>query len=139
MSHLCGLVLPVTPALQIGPNSGDPATGANTWEKAFAFTPAPTDTKFIILHFMNVSLPSNNRLEVELGYDKDVFTSADGGSFWTRPINVGLVGATIKIRYIKNGSNSGGATLDRHKGSGSGFRSFLHRCLLDLRGQRIYL
>ena len=114
MSHLCGLVLPVTPALQIGPNSGDPATSANTWEKAFAFTPAPTDTKFIILHFMNVSLPANNRLEVELGYDKDVFTSADGGSFWTRPINVGLVGATIKIRYIKNGSNSGGATLDRY-------------------------
>src|SRR5690242_17584529 len=113
MSHLCGLVL-TTPTLQIGPDTGETATSPNKWEKAFAYTPAPTDTKFIILHFMNVSLPANNRLEVELGYDKDVFTSADGNSFWTRPVNVALVGSTIIVRYITNGSGSGGATLDRY-------------------------
>lgn len=97
MSHLCGLVLTVTPALRIGPDSGDAATSANTWEKSFAYVPASNGTKFTILHFMNVSLPGTSRLEVELGYDKDTFTSADGGSFWTRPVNVGVVGGSITI------------------------------------------
>ena len=114
MSHLCGLVLTVTPALRIGPDSGDAATSANTWEKSFAYVPASNGTKFTILHFMNVSLPGTSRLEVELGYDKDTFTSADGGSFWTRPVNVGVVGGSITIRYIKGGANNGGATLDRY-------------------------
>ena len=36
-------------------------------------------------------------LEVELGYVTDVFTSADGASFWTRPIhNQAFTPTTIK-------------------------------------------
>jgi hypothetical protein len=114
MSHLCGYVQTVAPLFRIGPDTGEAATSANKWEKSFIHAPAPGGSKFIILHFMNVSLPANNRLEVELGYDKDVFTSADGGSFWTRPINVGAVGAGVTLRYITNGANNGVASLDRY-------------------------
>jgi hypothetical protein len=98
----------LTPAFHVGLDTGDAATVPNVWEKAFSYTPAPTGTKFVILHFMNVTLPGNNRLEVDLGYGTDVFTVADGGSFWTRPINVGAVGASITIRYITSGANNGG-------------------------------
>lgn len=120
MSHLCGLVIPA--AFQIGPDTGEAATSANTWEKTFFYTPAPSGTKYVILHFMNVVVPANNRLEVELGYDKDVFTSANGGNFWTRPVNVGAVGASVTIRYITNGAANGGATLDRY-GRGESLQS----------------
>lgn len=122
MSHDCGAVLPHTPAFHIGPDTGEAQNAPNTWEKALTYTPAPTGTKFIILHFMNVTLPANNRLEVDLGYGTDVFTSADGGAFWTRPINVGAVGASIVIRYVTNGANSGGAMVDRY-GRGESLQS----------------
>jgi hypothetical protein len=106
----------------VGPNTGDAATSPNVWEKSLTYTPAPSGTKFIILHFMNVTLPASNRLEVDLGYDTDVFTAASGGSFWTRPINVGVVGASIKIRYITNGAANGGAFVDRY-GRGESLQS----------------
>ena len=116
MSHDCGTVQTLAPSLQIGPDSGNPPTSANLWEKSLSHIPAPTGTRFVVLHFMNVSLPANNRLEVDLGYDTDVFRAASGTSFWTRPINVALVGGgtTVPIRYITDGSGSGGATLDRY-------------------------
>ena len=122
MSHDCGSVPVITPQFHIGPDSGDAASAPNTWEKVLAYAPAPTGTRFIILHFKNVTLPANNRLEVDLGYGTDVFTSADGGTFWSRPINVGVVGAGITIRYIKNGANTGGAFVDRY-GRGESLQS----------------
>jgi hypothetical protein len=40
-------------------------------------------------------------LEVDLGYDTDVFTSLDGTDFWTRPIYMCmLTGGLVPIRYI---------------------------------------
>jgi hypothetical protein len=120
MSHLCGLVK--NAAFQVGPDSGDAATSVHTWEKAFFYEPAPSGTKLIILHFMNVVLSASNRLEVDLGYDTDVFTSADGGSFWTRPINVGVAGSSITIRYITNGASNGSASIDRY-GRGESLQS----------------
>lgn len=122
MSHDCGSVPLITPNFHIGPDTGEPTSSANTWEKALTYEPAPTGTKFIILHFKNVTLPANNRLEVDLGYGTDIFTSADGGSFWTRPINVGAVGASITIRYIRNGATTGGAFVDRY-GRGESLQS----------------
>ena len=122
MSHDCGSVPVLTPAFHIGPDTGEPVSAPNTWQKALAYQPAPTGTKFVILHFQNVTLPANNRLEVDLGYGTDVFTSADGGSFWTRPIDVGVIGATITVRYVKNGSNAGGAFVDRY-GRGESLQS----------------
>jgi hypothetical protein len=100
--------------LHIGPDTGEAPSPANTWQKAVAYVPAPTGTNFVILHFINVTLPASNRLEVDLGYDTDVFTSASGGSFWTRPINVSLLGPSIPVRYVANGAVSGGATIDRY-------------------------
>lgn len=121
MSHICGTVETLGAPVHIGPDSGDAATNPNTWLHNFNYLSA--GTKFVILHFMNVTLPASNRLEVDLGYDTDIFTSAAGGSFWTRPINIHqLPGGTIPIRYITDGSNSGGVFVDRY-GRGQSLQS----------------
>ena len=75
MAHIVGTVLPVSPQAVIGPDSGLPPTAGNTW--VFDLDPGPPPpggTKFIILHFQGLNLPANNRVEIELGYDKDVVT-----------------------------------------------------------------
>jgi hypothetical protein len=116
MSHITGTVQTVSPVLKIGPDFGPP-TSPNTWTVNFPYTPAPTGTKFVILHFTGASFPANNRLEVDLGYgggEMDVFTSTEGSDFWTRPVNVYTVGATITIRYITNGAATGGVQLDQY-------------------------
>jgi len=112
MSHRIGTMQTITP-VTIGPDSGSAATSPNTWAFGFTPTPAPTGTKFVILHFTGATLPAKNRLEVDLGYDMDVFTSADGPDFWTRPINVPGSG-TITIRYITDGSGSGHVVLSEY-------------------------
>jgi hypothetical protein len=114
MSHVCGTVQVLGVAFQIGPDTGQPSSSPNTWAGTLATTPAPNGTKFVILHFQSVSLPANNRLEVDLGYGTDVFTAADGPDFWTRPVNVKLVGTSVPIRYVTSGSNSGIAAVDRY-------------------------
>ncbi len=115
MSHVTGTVQTLATPTQLGPDSGQMPTSPNTWSLDFAYAPAPTGTKLILLHFINVSLPANNRLEVDLGYGTDVFTSADGASFWTRPINVyALSGGTVPIRYITDGASTGSATVDQY-------------------------
>jgi hypothetical protein len=113
MSHVTGIVEPASVA--IGPDSGAPAASPNTWKHDFAHTQAPGGTKLVVLHFRNVSLPANNRLEVDLGYGTDVFTAASGSQFWTRPVNVfALPGGLVPIRYVANGATTGGATLDMY-------------------------
>jgi hypothetical protein len=115
MSHVTGTVQTLAPAITIGPDSGAAPSAPNTWAVDFAHTPAPLGTKLLILHFQNVSLPASNRLEVDLGYDTDVFTSADGTQFWTRPINIyALAGGLVPIRYITNGAANGGVQLDKY-------------------------
>jgi V8-like Glu-specific endopeptidase len=116
MSHQVGTLQTLASPLTIGPDSGAAATSANTWVEAFAYAPAATGTKFLILHFTNVALPANNRLEVDLGYDTDVFTSADGTEIWTRPVDPKAVGGgtTVPIRYITDGAANGGVELDRY-------------------------
>ena len=110
MSHRIGTHQTVSPAITIGPDSGSPATSANTWLFTFTPAPAPTGTKFVILHFTGASLPANNRLEVDLGYDvPDVFRAADGPDFWTRPVK--LASGTVAIRYITDGSPIGHVVL----------------------------
>src|SRR6476661_7211988 len=113
MSHVTGIV--ESASVAIGPDSGAPAASPNTWKHDFAHTQAPGGTKLVVLHFRNVSLPANNRLEVDLGYGTDVFTAASGSQFWTRPVNVlALPGGLVPIRYIANGATTGGATLDMY-------------------------
>ncbi|HEX6097882.1 MAG TPA: VWA domain-containing protein [Thermoanaerobaculia bacterium] len=114
MSHITGSVQQVNPVLTIGPASGTPPTSPNTWAVNFNPPAAPTGTRLLILHFRNASFPANNRLEVDLGYGTDVFTSADGAEFWTRPVDVYATGGSVDIRYITNGSNAGGVEFDRY-------------------------
>lgn len=115
MSHVTGTVQILGAPITIGPDSGAPASSPNTWTHNFAHVPAPSGTKFVILHFRNASLPANNRLEVDLGYDTDVFTSADGTDFWTRPVNIHvLAGGLVPIRYITDGAAGGGVQLDKY-------------------------
>jgi hypothetical protein len=110
MSHRIGTFHVLSPTVTIGPDSGSPASSPNIWAFDFSPDPAPTGTKFVLLHFNGVSFPASNRLEVDLGYDTDVFTAADGADFWTRPIK--LTGAAqVPIRYITNGSGSGHVVL----------------------------
>ena len=115
MSHNTGSVQILGAPIQIGPDTGDAPSPANTWALDFAHTPAPTGSKFVILHFQNVALPAGNRLEVDLGYDTDVFTAADGDQFWTRPVNLyALAGGLVPIRYVTDGAATGVAELDRY-------------------------
>jgi V8-like Glu-specific endopeptidase len=118
MSHVTGVVLDVSPAQTLGPDFGPATNPPDTWTLNFAYTPAPVDgTKLIMLHFTGASFPGNNRLEVDLGYgagEMDVFNAADGTDFWTRPINIYNTGATITIRYIRNGGAGGGVQLDKY-------------------------
>src|ERR1043166_8850786 len=118
MSHVTGVVLDVSPAQTLGPDFGPATNPPDTWTLNFAYTPAPVDgTKLIMLHFTGASFPANNRLEVDLGYgagEMDVFTAADGTDFWTRPINIYNTGATITVRYIRNGGAGGGVQLDKY-------------------------
>jgi Trypsin-like peptidase domain/von Willebrand factor type A domain len=114
VSHVVGTVQTIAPVI-IGPDSGQPPSAPNTW--SFDLTPAapPVDkTKYVILHFTNISLPANNYVEVDLGYDTDQFTSADGADFWTRPIDISKFGGKATVRYVTNGAANGGVTLDKY-------------------------
>lgn len=115
MSHNTGTVRTQSPVTVIGPATGPPTDPPDTWSHAFAHTPAPGGTKLLMLHFRNVSLPGNCRLEVDLGYGTDVFTAAAGPQFWTRPINVYVLpGGLVPIRYVRNGPATGSVELDQY-------------------------
>lgn len=115
MSHNLGTIQTVSPPFSIGPDTGALSSGPNTWSGEFAWVPAPSGTKYLILHFTNVDLPVGNRLEIDLGYETDVFTSVDGADFWTRPVNVyAFPSGTVPIRYITDGATNGIATIDTY-------------------------
>lgn len=121
MSHRIGTVQQVlSPVVAIGPDIG-PSTSPNEWRLKFTPKPAPTGTKFVVLHFTSANFPGSNHLTVELGYDQDVFTSADGPDFWTRPIRLSADG-TVTVRYITQGSGNGQVTL-REYGRGENVES----------------
>ncbi len=115
MAHIVGTVLPVSPQVVIGPDSGLPPTSPNTW--TFDLDPGPPPPggiKFIIVHLNGLNLPGNNRVEIDLGYDKDVVTASFDLEFWSRPINLSaFANGKVQIRYITNGAATGGVTLDR--------------------------
>ena len=118
MSHITGSIIPQAPAVGVGPDHGNMSINfphAAPPPPNPPTQPPPGGTKLIILHFTAVSLPANNRLEVQLGYGTDVFTSADGTDFWTRPINVSvLAGGLIPVNYITSGAATGGALISEY-------------------------
>lgn len=113
-SHTIGILSDPAPAAFVGPDSA-PSTSSNTWTIQVNSNPAGDDTKFLVLHFDQVNLPGNNRLEVDLNYDPpetDVFYAADGADLWTRPINIKpLAGAPVVVRYITDGATTGKVRL----------------------------
>jgi hypothetical protein len=115
MTHIVGTVLPVSPQVVIGPDSGLPPTSANTW--SFDFDPGPPPAggiKFILVHLQNLNITGNNRVEIDLGYDKDVITATSDQEFWSRPVNLSaFASGKVPIRYITAGAAGGGVTLDR--------------------------
>lgn len=99
MSHRLGSLLNPTAPFVIGPDSGLPATGPNIWQRVFSPPAAVGGTKFLMLHFTATNVTGGDRVEVDLGYDTDVFTAASGPSFWTRPI----AGNSVTVRYVADG------------------------------------
>jgi len=120
-------VQPQAPALVIGPESGTlPTNLINIWAVSFNPPAAPGGTRFLLLHFSQASIPVGSRLEVDLGYGMDVFTSTDGDDFWTRPVNIHALPGGVPIRYIMGGAANGGVQLaeygrgERHAGDLNG-------------------
>ncbi len=112
MSHNIGRIIQLQPSpLGIGPDFGQSVIN-------FAHEQAPAPgTRFLILHFINANFPASNSLEVDLGYggEKDVFTAADGSSFWTRPIRIdSFPDQRVPIRYITDGAALGGVQLSEY-------------------------
>ena len=102
MSHITGTLQVLSPAMTIGPgvtNFNPPA--------------APGGTKLLMLHFTNLNFKAGDKLQVDLGYGTDTFTSADGPAFWTRPINIYPTGGSVTITYIKGGAANGSVQLDK--------------------------
>jgi hypothetical protein len=99
----------------IGPDSGLPPTAGNTWVFDLDLGAPPSGgIKFIILHLQGLNLPASNRVEIELGYDKDVVTASPDFEFWSRPIDPSaFVNGKVRISYITSGAATGGVTLDR--------------------------
>jgi len=106
MSHNIGRLITPPAPIGIGPDHGDSSIN-------FQHVSDPVeDTRFLMLHFTGASFPAGNSLVVDLGYGTDVFTSADGSDFWTRPININaFVDKRVPIQYITDGAINGGVQL----------------------------
>lgn len=107
MSHRLGSVVTLGAPVDIGPDAGPP-TSPNTWIATFPVDPA---AKFVMLHFVGAALAASDRLEVDLGYDTDVYTTAWGPDFWSRPVRGDV---PVTIRYIRVGGGGGHVTLDKY-------------------------
>lgn len=105
MSHIVGTIQVLAAPLTIGPG----VTSFNPPP-----SPAPGGTKFLVLHFQNLNFLPGDELHVDLGYDTDRFTAADGPSFWTRPINVYAFPAGVQITYVAAGAGTGSVQLDQY-------------------------
>lgn len=103
MSHITGTVQILPAPLAIGPGT-----------TVFNPPPAPGGTKLLVLHFQNLDFQPGDELQVNLGYDVDRFTAADGPAFWTRPVNVYLLPGGVPITYVPAGPPSGSVRLDRY-------------------------
>ena len=102
MSHITGTVQVLGAPLNITP-------GVTNFNPA----PAPGGTKLLMLHFQNPNFRPGDRIEINLGYETDVFTAADGPEFWTRPINPYVFPGGVSINYIAAGPLTGSIQMDQ--------------------------
>ncbi|NHZ91905.1 VWA domain-containing protein [Massilia sp. CCM 8733] len=105
MSHITGTIQVLGAPLVVGP-------GLTVFNPPAS--PQPGGTKLLMLHFQNLAFAPGDRLQVNLGYDVDTFTAADGPAFWTRPINVYAFPAGVQITYIAAGAPTGSVQLDQY-------------------------
>lgn len=118
MSHRLGSVLPVGAPQVMQPGNGvEVPAGSGRWRVTFSPAAAPGGTKFLMLHFTAGSLQPGDRLEVELGYDTDVFTDASGPDVWSRPI----AGNSVDVVFVDGGSGAGHIALTEF-GRGEGLQ-----------------
>jgi len=110
MSHGTGSVVTQNPAFAINPNGGP---GNYQFTFSPPASPEQGGTKLLILHFTDVDLPAGSTLEVDLGYDKDVFTSAAGSDFWTRPVDVYASPGGVPITLVA-ATGAAKATIDKY-------------------------
>jgi hypothetical protein len=113
--HRLGSVLPIAAPIAFGPGTGAVASPANTWQIAI---PADPVAKFLKLHVDGSTLDPADRVEIDLGYDTDVFTRAWGADFWSRPIKGP---GPVTVRYIRTGVSAGIARIDKY-GRGEAIR-----------------
>ena len=105
MSHSVGKVQALGTPTTIGPG---------TTKFPIPLSSQPGGTKFLMLHFQNLKFKAGDKLQVNLGYATDTFTSADGPAFWTRPVNVYAFPAGAEITYVPGGADhSGSVQLDQ--------------------------
>jgi trypsin-like peptidase/VWA domain-containing protein len=116
MTHRIGTVQTQGPALVAGAGRGT-EVAPGRWKVNLSPPPAMTGTKFLFLHFTAAALGAGDRIEIPLGYDTDVFTGADGPSFWTRPVK----GNSVDIFFVDGGSGAGEASVSEF-GRGEGLK-----------------
>ncbi|KAK0648402.1 hypothetical protein B0T16DRAFT_455880 [Cercophora newfieldiana] len=127
LTHIVGVVKTLSPPLLVGATIGE-QDSSNPNARILRidkpkYTPDEKECtgndpepKFAVLHFLDVHLPGQNKIVVDLGYDGLVDTfDASSVNFWTRPINtVALNGGSITVRYIADGATpaAGQAAVD---------------------------
>src|SRR5688500_8373318 len=86
--------------------------------------------RFVLLHFDSVNFSVGAKLEVPLGYDKDVFTNSSGSNFWTRPIatavspiQIRITGGTGTARLLEYGSGEPSIPPGQTPGTPEGSRT----------------
>jgi V8-like Glu-specific endopeptidase len=109
VSHRLGSVIALGAPVVIGPDAGPATIPPDTWVHVF---PVDPQAKFVMLHLVGTALAASDRVEVDLGYDMDVYRSTWGPDFWTRPVRGDM---TVTVRYMRTGSGGGGhVTLDKY-------------------------
>src|SRR5437899_2326462 len=116
MSHRIGRVVAQSPAVIVGSGHGTQVSPGR-WKVTFSPPPASTGTKFLTLHFTGAVFGAGDQIEIPLGYDTDRFDTADGLSFWSRPIR----GNSADIFFVDGGSGTGQASLSEF-GRGEGLQ-----------------
>ncbi|MCH9647443.1 MAG: trypsin-like peptidase domain-containing protein [Deltaproteobacteria bacterium] len=89
--------------------------------------------RFVMLHFDELALSATGRLEVELGYDRDVFTADAGPDVWTRPIDprlgpirIRVTGGIAVLREYARANRVRTGTPGTHEGSFTNPDPFFH-------------
>lgn len=108
MSHRIGRMVPK--GARIGPDSGLPASTPGVWTFDLAVEPALVSGSacFVMLHFTGAVFGPGAIVQVDLGYDVDLFTAASGTEFWTRPLDPVRFAQSVRVMFS---GTMGGVTL----------------------------